>query len=120
VYELNGRPILTSYLQLYSDDGGSPFTDSWNAIWIPPVRSRLQAQIKGTFNLTQGDVQSIPYLCGFETQITGRRSPFCDILTEAEALGYEYAQDLRYWYGTGLGSDIEKYQMLPAVDMVSS
>lgn len=33
-------------------------------------------------------------------------------------MGYEYAQDLRYWYGTGLGTDIEKYQMLPTVDMV--
>lgn len=101
----------------YEDNGGSPYTDEWAAIYIPPIQARLNAQVQGAFNFSSGDISSIPYLCGFETQITGRRSPFCDILTESEVLGYEYAQDLRYWYGTGLGSDIEKYQMLPTVDM---
>lgn len=101
----------------YADQGGSPYKEEWDAIWIPPIRARLTA-LAGGFNFTQDDVSSIPYLCGFESQITGRRSPFCDILTESEILQYEYAQDLRYWYGTGLGSDIEKYQMLPVIDML--
>ncbi|KAH8702887.1 histidine phosphatase superfamily [Phaeosphaeriaceae sp. PMI808] len=103
----------------YNDEGGSPYKDEWDAIWIPAVRSRLNAKIQGAFNFTEGDVQQIPYLCGFETQIAERRSPFCDLLTEDEVLLYEYSQDLRYWYGTGLGSDIEKYQMLPVLDMVT-
>jgi len=38
----------------YSDNGGSPYTDEWNAIYLPPIRQRLQAQIKGSFNLTLG------------------------------------------------------------------
>jgi acid phosphatase len=100
----------------YNDEGGSPFKEVWDSIYLPPIRARLNAQIQGSFNLTEGDISSIPYLCGFETQITGTRSPFCDVLTEEEILGYEYAQDIRYWYGTGLGSDIEKYQMLPIVE----
>lgn len=102
----------------YNDNGGSPYKDEWDAIYLPPIRSRLNKRIHGPFNFTQDDVSLIPYLCGFETQITGRRSPFCDIFTEKEILDYEYAQDLRYWYGSGLGTDIEKYLMLPVVDMV--
>ncbi|KAJ8116174.1 hypothetical protein OPT61_g2329 [Boeremia exigua] len=99
----------------YNDEGGSPYKDVWDNIYLPPIRSRLNAKIQG-FNFTQWDVSIIPYLCGFETQITGRRSPFCDIFTEEEVLQYEYAQDLRYWYGPGPGSDIEKYNMLPVIE----
>lgn len=102
----------------YNDNGGSPYTDQWADIYLPPIQQRINALIQGGFNFTQKEVSIIPYLCGFETQITGKRSSFCDIFTEAEILQYEYAQDLRYWYGTGLGTDIEKYLMLPVVDMV--
>lgn len=127
IYALNGsdpaswmNSLAPSDLcKAYNDEGGSPYKDVWDAIWTSPVRSRLNAKIQGAFNFTDGDVQQIPYLCGFETQITGNRSPFCDLLTEDEVLQYEYSQDLRYWYGTGLGSDIEKFQMLPVLDMVA-
>jgi acid phosphatase len=126
IYALNssdpdswGNSLATSDLcTAYNDESGSPYIDVWNKIYLPPITARLNAQIQG-FQLKQDDVGIIPYLCGFETQITGRRSPYCEIFTEAEILQYEYAQDLRYWYGTGLGTDIEKYQMLPVIDMVA-
>ncbi|KAK7179531.1 hypothetical protein DPSP01_011965 [Paraphaeosphaeria sporulosa] len=102
----------------YNDNGGSPYTDEWASIYVPPIAARLNAKFNGNFSFTESEVTSIPYLCGFETQITGKRSPFCDIFTEEEILEYEYAQDLRYWYGTGLGSDVEKLQMLPTLDML--
>ncbi|CAO2651363.1 Nn.00g039330.m01.CDS01 [Neocucurbitaria sp. VM-36] len=127
IYALNSsdpsswmNSLATSDLcKAYDDEGGSPYKDEWDAIYLPPIRSRINAMIHGDFNFTQWDISIIPYLCGFETQITGRRSPFCDVYTEEEILQYEYAQDLRYWYGNGLGTDIEKYQMLPIVDMVA-
>ena len=102
----------------YKDQGGSPHIDQWQSIYLPPIVSRLNAKIVGNFSFTQQEVSIIPYLCGFETQILGRRSPFCDIFTEEEILHYEYAQDLRYWYGTGLGTDIEKFQMVPTIEML--
>ncbi|CAN9292924.1 unnamed protein product [Alternaria alternata] len=125
IYALNasdpaswGNTLAPSDLcKAYNDAGGGPAKDTWDSIYLPPIASRLNAKIQGGLNLTTSQVDQIPYLCGFETQITGRRSPFCDIFTDEEILQYEYAQDLRYWYGTGLGSDIEKYQMLPVVDM---
>ncbi|KAF2243137.1 phosphoglycerate mutase-like protein [Trematosphaeria pertusa] len=100
----------------YKDSGGSPSIDTWNNIYLPPIQKRLNKLIKGGFQFTQSDVSIIPYLCGFETQITGALSPWCSVFTEDEILQYEYAQDLRYWYGTGLGTDIEKYMMLPVLD----
>jgi acid phosphatase len=124
IYALNasdpaswGNTLAPSDLcKAYNDEAGGPAKDTWDSMYLPPIAARLNGKIQG-LNLTTSQVDQIPYLCGFETQITGRRSPFCDIFTEDEILQYEYAQDLRYWYGTGLGSDIEKYQMLPVVDM---
>lgn len=126
IYALNSsdptswmNSLATSDLcKAYSDNGGSPYKDEWDAIYLPPIRARLNARIHGSFNFTQAEVGIVPYLCGFETQITGRRSAFCDVFTDNEILQYEYSQDLRYWYGTGLGTDIEKHQMLPVIDMV--
>ncbi|KAJ4303471.1 hypothetical protein N0V90_002366 [Kalmusia sp. IMI 367209] len=102
----------------YKDEGGSPYIDQWQATYLPPIQARLNALLNGNFTLSQSEVSIIPYLCGFETQITGKRSPFCDVFTAQEILQYEYAQDLRYWYGTSLGTDIEKNQMLPTLDML--
>jgi hypothetical protein len=125
IYALNasdpaswGNTLAPSDLcKAYNDAGGGPAKDLWDSMYLPPIVARLNAKIQDDLSLTTSQVDQIPYLCGFETQITGRRSPFCDIFTDEEILQYEYAQDLRYWYGTGLGSDIEKYQMLPVVDM---
>ncbi|KAF1830149.1 phosphoglycerate mutase-like protein [Decorospora gaudefroyi] len=126
IYALNstdpaswGNSLATSDLcKAYHDTGGSPYTNTWASMYLPPITNRLNARIQG-FNFTQSEISIIPYLCGFETQITGRRSPFCNIFTADEILQYEYAQDLRYWYGNGPGTDIEKYQMLPIVEMVA-
>jgi acid phosphatase len=100
----------------YSDNGGGAQKDTWDAIYLPPIQKRLNKLIKGRFQFTQYDISIVPYLCGFETQITGSTSPWCGLLTEKEILQYEYSQDLRYWYGTGLGTDIEKYMMVPVLD----
>ncbi|KAG9189189.1 acid phosphatase [Alternaria panax] len=127
IYALNasdpascGNTLAPSDLcKAYNDAGGDPAKDMWDSIYLPPIASRLNAKIQDGLNLTTSQADQIRYLCGFETQITGRRSPFCDVFTNEEILQYEYAQDLRYWYGTGLGSDIEKYQMLLVVDMAA-
>ncbi|ORY02552.1 histidine phosphatase superfamily [Clohesyomyces aquaticus] len=100
----------------YADNGAGAQGDTWNNIYLPPIQKRLNKAIRGDFQFTQDDISSIPYLCGFETQITGSVSPWCSILSDEEILQYEYAQDLRYWYGTGLGTDIEKYMMVPVLD----
>ncbi|KAK2017500.1 histidine acid phosphatase [Colletotrichum eremochloae] len=97
----------------FKDTEGDDAVTQWNSIYIPPIQARLQALIEGNLTLTPGDISQIPYLCGYESQITGRLSPWCNIFTDEEFLQYEYFQDLRYYYGVGPGTDIPQKMMTP-------
>ena len=69
--------------------------------------------ITGDLSFTVTDVSIMPYLCGFESQITGTLSPWCGVFSDAELKQYEYSQDLRYYYGMGPGTDLPSKMMLP-------
>lgn len=97
---------------LYSDNSGGANATTWAGIYLPPIVKRINKHLSG-LEFTSDDVSIFPYLCGFETQITGHRSPWCSVFKESEILQYEYAQDIRYWYGSGLGTDLEWKMMLP-------
>jgi Histidine phosphatase superfamily (branch 2) len=86
---------------------------SWNNIYLPPILERINTMITGDLNFTTTDVSIMPYLCGFESQITGTLSPWCGVFTDAELKQYEYSQDLRYYYGMGPGTDLPSTMMLP-------
>jgi acid phosphatase len=90
----------------------------WDKIYLPPIAERLNKLIDGDLTLTADNVSNFPYLCGFESQITGKTSPFCDVFTEEEIMQYEYRQDLRYYYGTGPGSYHNTSVMLPVIQGV--
>jgi acid phosphatase len=108
----------------FLDTSGTGYADVWDNIYLPPIAERLNGLIDGNLNLTSNDVSNFPYLCGFESQILRRVSPFCYIFTEEEILQYEYRQDLRYWYGTGLGVYNNASVQLPVlqgvVDLLTS
>lgn len=97
----------------FVDEGGAPEIGTWQDIYVPPIQTRLNRQIYGSFQFTESDIEIIPYLCGFETQITGSFSPYCSIFSQDEILSYEYAQDLRYFYGMGPGTGNNQSMMLP-------
>ena len=97
----------------FVDESGGDFQKKWDSIWLPQVRNRLQSYIRGNLILTLNDVNLFPYLCGFESQITGRLSPFCDIFTAEELRMYEYSNDLRYYYGVGPGTVLPPKMMTP-------
>lgn len=101
---------------LFKDGNGGEHKTKWDDIWQPRVQQRLQALIDGNLTLTRGDVNLIPYLCGFESQITGRLSPFCDVFTDKELRMYQYSNDLRYYYGIGPGTDLPRKMMTPFLD----
>ncbi|KAI1498495.1 histidine acid phosphatase [Biscogniauxia marginata] len=97
----------------FADSEGGEYKTTWDNIWIPPVQKRLQRLIGGNLTLSANDVNQIPYLCGFESHITGRLSPWCDVFTDEELKQYEYSNDLRYYYGIGPGTDLPKKMMTP-------
>ncbi|KAI9640136.1 hypothetical protein NHQ30_011538 [Ciborinia camelliae] len=97
----------------FVDGNGGTQQLTWNSIYLPPIQARLQKLITGNLNFSDTDVSIMPYLCGFESQITGTLSPWCDVFTDNELKQYEYSQDLRYYYGTGPGVDLPSKMMLP-------
>ncbi|KAI9712660.1 MAG: hypothetical protein M1820_001281 [Bogoriella megaspora] len=102
----------------YKDNGGGDYLTTWENVYLPPITERVNGMIQGNLTFTDDDVSIFPYLCGFETQITGRPSPWCNIFTQAELEQYEYAQDLRYYYGSGPGSGKNSTLMLPVLNAV--
>ncbi|KAF7617915.1 putative histidine acid phosphatase [Aspergillus flavus] len=102
----------------FKDASGGDQITEWQDIYLPPITKRLNGKLSGNLTLTDDQVSLFPYLCGFETQITGQVSPWCDVLTKKEILEYEYAQDLRYYYGTGPGVGKNMTVMLPVLQGV--
>ncbi|KAH8682989.1 histidine phosphatase superfamily [Tricladium varicosporioides] len=97
----------------FKDGNGGTAATNWSSIYLPPITARLNALITGNLTLATTDVSIFPYLCGFESQITGALSPWCSVFTDEELRQYEYAQDLRYYYGIGDGVDLPSKMMLP-------
>lgn len=98
---------------LFDDDSGGDYATEWADVYIPPIMERLEALIEGNFTFEETDISQMPYLCGFESQITGRLSPWCNVFTDYELQQYEYAQDIRYYWGLGPGTDLEQKMMMP-------
>ncbi|KAI8821987.1 histidine phosphatase superfamily [Fimicolochytrium jonesii] len=102
----------------YVDNGGGEAFNTFAATYLPQMTARLNSKIRGGFNFTTADVYIMPYLCGFETQITGKRSPWCGLFAPHEFEAYEYAQDLRYYFGHGPGNRLAGKVMLPFLSAV--
>ncbi|KAG8410269.1 hypothetical protein J3458_017983 [Metarhizium acridum] len=94
-------------------DDSSAQQNAWSSIWLPPFIQRLSKFIHGNLTLDESSWGDFPYLCGFESQITGRLSPFCDTFTQDELEQYEYLQDLRYYYGLGPATNVSSKMMVP-------
>ncbi|EAW06805.1 putative histidine acid phosphatase [Aspergillus clavatus NRRL 1] len=111
-----GNSLATSDMcPTFKDVSGGSYASTWDDTYLPAITKRLNRKISGNLTLTDAQVSTFPYLCGFETQITGSTSPWCDVFTEKEILQYEYRQDLRYYYGTGPGAGNNMTVMLPVL-----
>jgi acid phosphatase len=96
----------------FKDDSGKQ-QDEWRSRWLPAFIERLSQYIDGDLTLDDGTWGNFPYICGFESQITGYLSPFCDTFTQEELDQFEYQQDLRYYYGVGPGAEVASKMMVP-------
>lgn len=61
--------------------------------------------VSGNLTFDETDILFFPYLCGYESQITGNLSPWCSVFTQDELKHYAYSQDLSYYYDVGPGAD---------------
>ncbi|GMF77017.1 unnamed protein product [Aspergillus oryzae] len=60
----------------FKDASGGDQITEWQDIYLPPITKRLNGKLSGNLTLTDDQVSLFPYLCGFETQITGQVSPW--------------------------------------------
>lgn len=75
-----------------------------DATWTPKALKRINSLVSGNLTFDETDILFFPYLCGYESQITGNLSPWCGVFTEDELRNYAYSQDLSYYYSVGPGS----------------
>ena len=103
-----GANTLTPYssCSAYSTTGGTDQSNQFTDVYAAPILSRLRSQAPG-FNWTANDVVAMQQLCGYETVIRGS-SPFCSttLFSPNEWLGFEYANDLKYYYNLGYGDPL--------------
>jgi acid phosphatase len=106
----------------YKDTMGGSAATTWANIYLPPIAARINTLTtpRGAVNFNNTDVSLFPLLCGFESQITGNRSPWCDVFNEKELEAYEYSQDIRFYYGHGPGSLKNSTFMLPFLSALVS
>ncbi|KAJ6617660.1 histidine phosphatase superfamily [Mycena sp. CBHHK59/15] len=74
----------------------------WVSVYLVKAQKQLQPFITGLL-LSSSILVAIQQLCAYETVSLGY-SPFCDLFTEEEWLGYSYLNDLLFWYGYGPGN----------------
>ncbi|KAF5386917.1 hypothetical protein D9615_002003 [Tricholomella constricta] len=89
-------------------DRGVYYVERWAAIYLKHALARLRPQLKG-YKLTIEDVYVMQQMCPYETVAIGY-SKFCELFTEEEWEGFNYALDLGFWYGSAFGSPVARVQ----------
>lgn len=89
-------------------DRGVYYVKRWAAKYLAHARARLQHQLSG-YELTIEDVYVMQQMCAYETVAIGY-SKFCELFTEKEWEGFNYALDLSFWYNSAFGSPVARVQ----------
>ncbi|KIJ50511.1 hypothetical protein M422DRAFT_245132 [Sphaerobolus stellatus SS14] len=90
---------------------GSQQNGEFIKIYTAPIIERLNTLLP-SFNFTSTDIVAMQELCGYETVIRNS-SDFCNAFQEVDWLGFEYANDLMYFYSMGYGSTIAPFIGMP-------
>ncbi|KAF9002167.1 histidine phosphatase superfamily [Cyathus striatus] len=87
---------------------GSWYLRRWADIYLKDALKRLRPQFQG-YELSAEDLYAMQQLCAYETVALGY-SKFCELFTEKEWEGFDYALDLYFWYGSAFGSPVARVQ----------
>lgn len=87
---------------------GAWYVKNWTGNYLKAAQARLQPQMQG-YELTIDDLFSFQFMCAYETVALGY-SKFCQLFSEEEWAGFDYALDLNSWYGSAFGSPVARAQ----------
>ncbi|CCU82653.1 unnamed protein product [Blumeria hordei] len=96
---LNPYDSCPAFSRVTGSDEASVYRD----IYTRPVIQRFNS-LAPSFNFTSTDIYAFSLICGYETVLRGS-SPFCglSVLSSNEWLGFEYTNDIKYFYNSGYG-----------------
>lgn len=100
---------LAPYTTCAAEEWLSPKGDrlkQWDAVFLKDALKRLSPELSG-HDLTIQDLKDMMETCAYETVSLGY-SPFCSIFTEREWRGFNYRQDIMWWYTSSFGSPIAR------------
>ncbi|KDQ54057.1 hypothetical protein JAAARDRAFT_38656 [Jaapia argillacea MUCL 33604] len=89
-------------------DRGRYYVAKWANVYLQGATERLGGMLEG-FELSVEDVYSMQQMCAYETVAIGY-SKFCELFTEEEWEGFNYAMDLYFWYDSAFGSPVARIQ----------
>ncbi|KAB8336665.1 hypothetical protein FH972_020976 [Carpinus fangiana] len=110
--------IPHKYCPNFSKEAGDGELEKFIEHYTKPIVSRLQPF--SPVKLTSRDIVAMQQFCGYESAITGKNSPLCDIFTSTEWMGYEYAWDVKYQYMVGHGNPLSPYLGFPWLNVTSN
>lgn len=85
---------------------GYYYVEKWTHVYLEEARHRIQKMLHG-YPLGIEDIYTMQMMCPYETVALGY-SKFCELFTEEEWEGFEYALDLYFWYDSGFGSPVAR------------
>jgi len=74
----------------------------FRATYLDSIRQRLLEQNPG-IEFSDAEIYSMQEMCGFEITVRGS-SRWCDVFTQNDFLGFEYARDVLHYYRAGPGT----------------
>ncbi|EGO00975.1 hypothetical protein SERLA73DRAFT_178983 [Serpula lacrymans var. lacrymans S7.3] len=89
-------------------DRALPYLQEWTSIYLRHARHRLQHHLHG-FDLSYEDVYTMQQMCAYETVALGF-SKYCELFTQEEWEGFNYAMDIIFWYDSAFGSPVARAQ----------
>ncbi|KAF9735569.1 histidine acid phosphatase [Paraphaeosphaeria minitans] len=120
--EAEGADSLTPYkgCPKYSSSYGSNQSSEYKEKYTKPIIERFKDLAPG-LNFTADDIVGMQELCGYETVIRGS-SHFCnlELFTANDWLGFEYMNDIQYFYNAGYANPISGVLGFPWVNASAS
>ncbi|KIM64631.1 hypothetical protein SCLCIDRAFT_1213134 [Scleroderma citrinum Foug A] len=102
-------------------DRSRTYVNEWKNRYLKDATARLQTEINPSVKangergeglvLTVDEAYKMQLLCAYETVALGY-SKFCELFTEEEWEGFNYAMDLYFWYDSAFGSPVARVQGL--------
>ena len=102
----------------FTKKAGDKELEAFIAHYTVGTISRLQPHSPVT--LSANDIVGMQQLCGYESAITGAKSPICDVFTPTEWMAYEYAWDIKYSYMVGPGNPLSPYLGFPWLNVTAN